>query len=152
MRLFVLAMALLMPTLASSQVFKCTEKGVVTYSERPCAHDAKAVDIKVYQPTPAERMAAIERAQTDREDAAVADLRKYRTPSAESAASSVNSMNQAVRSARRANTCDWFNGLIRESQQTLLGLTNPALRAAEEKRLKRLEGDAATACLPRGYP
>lgn len=143
------ALILVLATMpAFAQVYKCTQNGVVTYSERPCGDKPKVVDIKVYQPTPQERLAATERAATDIEDAQVVDLTRQKF---HDAAAIAESTNRIVRSSRRQRTCEFFKKQVRETDAALVGLTNPVMRDAAEKRRKQYEADADAACA-NGYP
>lgn len=142
----VLVIGLLVVGSVQAQVYKCSSGGAVTYSERPCDSTAKPMDLKVYTPTPAERIAAIERAQTDREDAQVVDLQRQRNHSAARIAGSTNSI---VREARRQNNCDWFRKQGRELYSMLSKQTDPRMRAATEESIKKNEDDSRLICSAR---
>lgn len=146
MKRVVLLVALLMSSVGHAQVYKCNSGGSVTYSERPCDTSAKPIDLKVYTPTPAERMAAIERAQIDREDADVVELQRRRHYEAAGVAASTNAV---VRDARRQNNCDWFRKQARDLELSLARQTNPTIRESTMKSIRRYEEDARLMCAAR---
>lgn len=131
---------------ASAQVFKCTVGGVTTYSEIPCGEKPKVVDLKVYQPTAAERIMAAERAETDREDARVVDLERRRYMNA---ARTVDSTNRLIRETRRQNNCDWFRQQEREMAFRRDTQVNAVQREQSERSRKTYADGASAACAGR---
>ena len=141
--LFVLLIAAAMP--AHAQVYKCTEGGKTVYSQTPCAENAKPMDLKVHQPTDAERLRA--KAQSRRERAFNAQVDRERAEGEARNREAADEI-QAGKDAKAKKCADYKSELAR-LEGTKDKWISPALRQRDHDRVSELKSALFSECFAR---
>lgn len=136
-------LALALP--AQAQVYKCTEGGKTVYSQMPCAADAKPVELKVHQPTEADRLRA--EAQSLREQAVNARNDGERM-AAERRSRAAAEARQAEKDAK-ARKCAEYQEEIKRREGTKDKWASGALRQQDHDRIRELNDKHFTECFTR---
>lgn len=141
--LFVLLIAAAVP--AHAQVYKCTEGGKTVYSQTPCAENATPMDLKVHQPTDAERLRA--KAQSRRERAFNAQVDRERADGEARNREAADEI-QAGKDAKAKKCADYKSELAR-LESTKDKWISPALRQRDHDRVQALKSALFSECFAR---
>ena len=138
-----LFLALALP--AHAQVYKCTEGGKTVYSQTPCASDAQPLDLKVHQPTEADRLRAeaahlINQAANARTDGENAAARRRANAAADARQASAD---------EKARKCAQYERDIKRLNGTKDKWFTPVFRHQDREQVKDLEAKHFSECFAR---
>lgn len=138
-----LFLALALPVHA--QVYKCTEGGKTVYSQTPCATDAQPLDLKVHQPTEADRLRAeaahlLNKAANARADGENAAARRR--------ANAVAGARQAAED-EKARKCAQYESDIKRLNGIKDKWLTPAFRHQDSEQARDLEAKHFSECFAR---
>lgn len=146
MKRAMIALALMAATLpAQGQVYKCQEGGKTVYSQIPCATAGAQIDLKVHQPSRADRLRA--EAQSLREQAFNARVDGEKR-AAERRSRDAAEQIQARKDAK-AEKCAGYEAEIKRRESTQDKWNSPALRQRDHDRVRELNDKHFSECFAR---
>lgn len=136
---------LLVASSAQAQVYKCTEGGKTVYSQTPCAGGDQPMDLKVHQPTEADRLRAA--AQSLRDQAFNARIDGERAAAERRSRIAADAL-QAEKDAK-AKRCADYKAEIARLERTKDEWISPALRRQDHDRIRELKNAHFSECFAR---
>lgn len=127
---------------AMAQVFKCKGPNGVSYQAQPCADGGGALDLKVHQPTEAERLRAeAQKLKNQAFNARVEGEQAAARRRAQSYAKGVQDRKDA-----RATACKGYDEEINRLDETKDKWMSPALREQDYRRIEELKRKRFSEC------
>lgn len=140
MALALVAMGLCVP--AAAQVYKCPGPGGVTYQAQPCEGGGGQVDLRVHQPTEAERRRA--EAQKRKNQAFNAEVEGEQAAARRRAQSYAQGVQD--RKEAKAAACKGYDDEIARLEGTKDKWVSPALREQDYRRIEELKRTRFSEC------
>lgn len=142
MKTIILAALLVAASAAQAQVYKCTEGGKIVYSQIPCqAHDTP-MDLKVHQPSEADRIRAEASALQDRIGVVRMDLEREQAKREDRAA---DREKQASADAMKKK-CDGYKSELQKLEGRKDSWATAAYRKQDYDRIAEIKNRQFSEC------